>query len=63
MGDFQSKQSLKLIKYSTLSRLPQWQAHFCALRRTTNQKKHTIEIFNTSQQTRAAIVVELTADT
>jgi hypothetical protein len=43
-----------------LSTLQLWQAHLRALSLASKEKKHTVEVFDTSEQSSSSVVVNLT---
>jgi len=45
----------------TLSTLQLWQAHLTALKLASSKKKHTVEFFDTCEQSSSSAVVEITS--
>jgi hypothetical protein len=59
MSDLQDKQSVESKKQAQLSTLQLWQAYLRALSRASNEKTHTVAVFDTTEQTSSTIIVNL----
>ncbi|MGK0373783.1 MAG: hypothetical protein ACJA2E_000250 [Arenicella sp.] len=62
MSDVKKQHNTESKQHETLSTLELWQAHLRALRRASNQSTHTVEIFDTNEQSSSTILVKLASE-